>query len=139
MDPEESAGSQFMNVQRPRALLIALRWTARAWSLGSIGIVLAFILGEGLDSVTWTLRETALFCCFPLAVLAGLAAAWKWPAAGGAMVILGIVAFYMLHFAFSGRFPSGIAFILIALPGWLFILSSMLAHVTPPPAPQHPT
>jgi hypothetical protein len=113
-------------LQSPR-LATVLRWTARLWSLASIGIMVAFLVGEGLNPAALRFNEAMLFCCFPLAVLVGLGLAWKWPRMGGTLAVVGIFAFYALHYASSGRFPSGFAFILIALPGALFILSAGLA------------
>jgi hypothetical protein len=112
------------------------RWTARVWSLGSIGIILAFAIGESFNPTALSLKEALLFACFPAAVLAGLALSWKWPVAGGLLTILGLLGFYSLHRVLAGRFPSGFAFILIALPGWLFILSELLV---PRAGTTHPT
>ena len=108
-------------------LATTLRWIARIWSLGSIGIVLLFALGEGFNPAALQFKEELLFLCFPFAVLIGLALAWKWPVAGGMLSIVGLLGFYFLHLVFADQFPAGFAFIVIALPGWLFILSELLA------------
>lgn len=115
-----------MNIP-PSTLATTLRWLARIWSLGSIGIVLTFAIDEGFNPASLKFKEVLLFSCFPLTVLVGLLLAWKWPAGGGLLAIVGLLGFYALHRAFAGHFPAGFAFILIALPGWLFILSVLLA------------
>lgn len=120
---ESPAANRFQSA-RPATVL---RWIARLWSLASIGIALAFVIGDGFNPAALKLNEAMLFCCFPLAVLVGLGLAWKWPKTGGTVAVAGILAFYGLNFAFSGRFPSGFAFLLIALPGALFIISARLA------------
>lgn len=120
-------------------LATALRWFARIGSLGSIGIVLAFAIGEGFNPASLKFKEALLFSCFPLSVLAGLLLAWRWPVGGGLLAIVGLLGFYALHWAFAGHFPAGFAFILIALPGWLFILSALLAPTATTTNPNPPS
>jgi hypothetical protein len=39
------------------AMLITLRWIARVWSIGSIGIILLFFIGEGFAPAKVTPKE----------------------------------------------------------------------------------
>ena len=50
--------------------------------------------------------ELAMSAAFIVAMI-GLVVLWKWEGIGGALVVGGMMAFYGLNFATSGRFPSG--------------------------------
>jgi hypothetical protein len=107
-----------------------LRWSARTLSLFSIGIVLLFAIGEVLNLSRFTPRELVLFMFFPLGVCLGLALAWWREALGGGITVLSLAAFYLLNWHWSSRFPRGYAFIVLALPGFLFLLSALWANST---------
>jgi hypothetical membrane protein len=49
-----------------------IRWTARVWSIASIGIILLFIFGEGMKRVRPS--EWLLFLFFPAGICIGM----KW-------------------------------------------------------------
>ena len=88
--------------------------------------MLAFAIGQGFNPAALTLQETVLFACFPIATGAGLGLAWVRPVAGGAVSLGGLAGFYLLHLAMAGRLPAGVAFIVISLPGGLFLMSEWL-------------
>jgi hypothetical protein len=46
---------------------------------------------------------------------------WKWELLGGSLTVIGLIAFYLLDFLFSGTFPRGPYFLLLASPGILFL------------------
>jgi len=91
--------------------------------------MLAFAFGQGFNPAALSLKEILLFACFPVAAFIGLAIAWVRPLTGGTLCILGLVGFYVLHLAFTGRLPAGFAFLLFVLPGWLFVISEFLSPV----------
>jgi hypothetical protein len=99
-----------------------LRWTARVLSLLALGVVATFVMAEGPPFWRFAPRELMLFVCFPLGVCAGLALAWKWEGIGGSLTVASFASFYLVHWLWSHRFPSGIAFFVLALPGFLFLL-----------------
>ena len=107
---------------------LALRWTARIWSIATIALVLAFIFGERGNLPT--LREWPGFLFFPFGICLGMIVAWWKERLGGIMTVASFLAFYVLDFAISGRFPKGWAFLAFAAPGFLFLLSSW-ARVQP--------
>jgi hypothetical protein len=66
------------NINDSAGAVKALRWTARIWSLLSLGVVVLFAVGEGMHLARFTARELVLFLFFPLGVCAGLALGWRW-------------------------------------------------------------
>jgi len=104
-----------------------LRWIARIWAALMAAMILFIFIGnaaaDGIGPIFHlTFRETLMMVAF-LIVFAGLILAWKWERLGGWMIIGGMAAFYILDFAFSGDFPRGPFFLIIALPGILFLIS----------------
>lgn len=100
-------------------------WIARIASGLAAGLILLIFLGEGIAGGFETLlhlsiRETAMMIAF-FAVWLGLVLGWRWELAGGLLTVCGMIAFYLLDYAFSGTFPRGPFFLLIAFPSLLFI------------------
>jgi len=101
-------------------------WTARIWSALMAGMILLIFIGEGIHSgfgpiPQMTPRETAMMIAF-VTVFIGLVLAWRWEILGGSLIVLGMAAFYLLDYLFSGSFPRGPIFLIIATPGVLFLI-----------------
>lgn len=92
-----------------------LRWVARVWSIASIVLLCAFLLGEGLPPLT------VKAMLFPFGVMLGLTLAWWHERIGGLATVFSIVLFYVLEYAGQGRVPRGYAFMLISAPGAIFL------------------
>ena len=58
------------------AFIPPIRWTARIWSIISIGLVVAFIVGEGFDPTKITAEEWLGFLFFPVGISVGMIIAW---------------------------------------------------------------
>ena len=101
-----------------------VRVIARIWSLLSIGFVLAIFIGETLSesSPMPTAQEWVGLMFFPIGIVIGLIAAWWWEGIGGAVSILSLIAFYLWDFLRRGDLPGGPYFLLVAAPGFLFLL-----------------
>ncbi len=104
-----------------------LRWFARIWAALMAAMILFIFVGDAaVDGIGpifhLTYRETVMMAAF-LIVFVGLILAWKWERLGGWMIVGGMLAFYLLDLAFSGTFPRGATFLIIALPGILFLIS----------------
>jgi len=106
---------------RRRLLTQAIRWTARVWAVGSIGLVLAFIIGEGFNPSQVKAREWLGLLFFPVGICTGMILAWWKEALGGSITVGSLLIFYMIHFATAGMFPKGWAFLVFAAPGFLFL------------------
>lgn len=108
----------------------ALSFVARIWSLASIAFVLVFLFGEGLtvNGHGPTLAEWIALAFWPGGVLVGLVIAWFRERLGGAIAVGSLLAFYVCLFVERGAFPGGPYFLLVAAPGFLFLLSSLLSR-----------
>lgn len=115
---------------------ILLRWSARASSIVVVAILIIFAFGEGLNLSHFTARELLLFLFFPVGVCLGMVVAWRWEGLGGGITLTSLAAFYLVDFLMSSSFPRGYAFVVLALPGFLFLLSGLLTRSTKPRANQ---
>lgn len=105
-----------------------LRYLARGWSLLSLGFTLLIFIGEGLsaDAVRPTANEWIGLAFFPGGVCLGLLLAWRYEWEGGTLALFSLAAFYVWNNTQQGRWPDGPFFILVAMPGLLFILINIL-------------
>ena len=108
----------------------ALAWVARIWSLASIAFVLFFVFGEGLSGhgARPTATEWIGLAFWPGGVVAGLVVAWFRKGLGGSIAMGSLIAFYVWNLLERGTFPGGPYFLLVAAPGILFLLSSLLSR-----------
>lgn len=111
-----------------------IHWIARILAaLMAAFIAFMFVGNAAADGIgpliNMTLRETLMMAAF-VAVFVGLILGWKRAKAGGWLVVVGMVLFYLFDFAFSGTFPRGGFFPLIALPGLLFLILGYSERIT---------
>jgi len=107
-----------------KRLASTLRWTARIWSVASVGLVLAFMIGEGFNPSGF--QEWIGVLLFPIGICLGMIVAWWKEGPGGGVTVVCLVAFYVFQRFTSGRFPKGWAWLTFAVPGFLFLLSALL-------------
>jgi hypothetical protein len=98
-------------------LTLAIRWTARAWAIVSIGLILLLSIGQ-LPS---NRSEWIGFVLYPAGIVAGMILAWWREGLGGTITVGSLVAFYVLHLATAGTLPKGSAWLILAAPGLLFL------------------
>jgi len=110
----------------PWAVAAGLRWTARVVGALLLGMFVLFAIGEGLPPLTRDNAVLSLMFIAELVWLLGFVALWLWELPGGFIALAGIVAFYGLNYADSGRFPGGWVFPLFFVPGVCAILSSAI-------------
>ncbi|MGB7767253.1 MAG: hypothetical protein WBN22_00165 [Verrucomicrobiia bacterium] len=106
-----------------------LRWSARILSILVVGILLVFACGEGLNLPHFTARELLLFVFFPLGFCVGMVVAWWREGLGGGITVGSLAAFYLADYLMSSSFPRGWAFVALAAPGFLFLLSQLWTRV----------
>jgi len=112
-----------------------IRWTARAWAVASVGLVLAFLVGEGFHPSQIKPREWLGLVFFPVGICVGMILAWWREGLGGGVTVGSLLIFYAIHFVTAGTFPKGWAFLVFAAPGFLFLLSWQRSHRSATPHP----
>jgi hypothetical protein len=113
-------------VERKRISIQVFRWTARIWSVVSLGLLLGFVIGEGINPTTAGERLGLLF--FPLGISVGMILAWWREGLGGSITTGSLLVFYAIHLATAGGFPRGWAWLAFAAPGLLFLLTCFLSR-----------
>jgi hypothetical protein len=108
----------------------AIIWVARIWSLAAVGFVLLFLVGEVLNGQGGkpTGAEWIGLAFWPGGVCLGLIIAWFRLGLGGAIATGSLVGFYIWYLLERGTFPRGAYFILVAAPGVLFLVASLLSN-----------
>jgi len=115
----------------PAILESGLRWAARLLAAALLGVVAVIFFGEGgFNPLRLTAVEAILMTLF-LTACAGLVVAWRWPVLGGAISTAGLLLFLTVEFAVNGRFPKGLFFYLMLLPGLLLVLSGLVCGRRP--------
>jgi hypothetical protein len=107
-----------------------LNWIGRIWSLAGIAFVLVFLFGEALNGHGGrpTAAEWIGLALWPGGVGLGLVVAWFRKGLGGAIATGSLIGFYFWNVLDHGTFPRGPYFLLVAAPGLLFLLSSLLSR-----------
>lgn len=111
---------------RPQGWGRALRWAARIWSALSVVLLLAFIVGEGINPSGPNEWLGLLF--FPFGISIGMILAWWREGLGGSITVGSLLAFYVAHLTTAGTLPKGWAWLAFAAPGFLFLLSSYVSR-----------
>jgi hypothetical protein len=108
----------------------ALNWITRLWSLAGFAFVLLFVFGEVFSGkgMRPSATEWLGLALWPGGVAIGLAVAWFRKGLGGAIAVGSLVGFYLWNLLERGRFPRGPYFFLVAAPGVLFLLLSLLSR-----------
>jgi hypothetical protein len=107
-----------------------IRWAARILGLFSLAFILLFFFGEADFSQPLQLdpREIVMIIFFPIGVILGNLLGWWREGLGAIITISSFTAFYLADLIFSGTWPSGPYFALLASPGILFALYCLLSR-----------
>jgi hypothetical protein len=101
-----------------------LHWIARVWSVLSIAMLVLFVFGEAFETRPSGTELVGLIF-FPIGVMVGLILAWWREMAGGLVAVGSLAAFYLWNFFQGGRLPLGPWFVLVVMPGFLFLISAL--------------
>ncbi len=85
-----------------------------------VAMFAVFAAGQGLHPTLMSHTETLMLVALFVS-LAGLVLGWRHEGLGGALSVAGMLAFYMLNYTASGRWPGGFVFPLLFVPGLLFL------------------
>jgi len=111
-----------------------VRWLARGGSVlvgGGIVLRIGIAIAEGELAGGLAPDEWLLAACWPGLAVAGMAVGWWRPALGGGLVALGLAGFHLVSIALGHGLPRGPWFVLLSLPGLLYLLEA--AFPDPPP------
>jgi hypothetical protein len=110
-------------------IIFVISWIARISGILLLGLFLLFFLGEGgFNPFHLTIIELLMTVCI-LIVLVGILIAWKKEGLGGAMMVGGMILFYVINFIGSGKFPGGWVFQILFVPGILFLICWFVTKV----------
>lgn len=116
-----------------------VRWLARVLSLVSIGWVLFFLVGEGLNPGALKLKDIVLLACFPVGISVGMLIAWRRELLGSLVTLASLGLFYLIHFLLFEYLPKGPAFLFFASPAIVFLVSAALERSGPTQAAGRPS
>jgi len=108
-----------------------LRWTGRLFAAVLLSLVAVIFLGEGGFNPLKLTAVEEIQMALLLTTCIGLVVAWRWQVLGGAIATGGLLLFLAVEFGVNGRFPKGLVFYLMLLPGLLFLLSGLVRRRTP--------
>ena len=100
-------------------LTLAIRWTARAWAVVTLVIVVLLSAGEGVHPGGPT--ELVGFFLYPGGICLGMVLAWWKEGLGGTVTVVSLAGFYILYLLTKGSLPPGWAWFILAVPGFLFL------------------
>ena len=109
-------------IDRQNILILLIRRTARTLSILSIGLVLLFIVGEKFNPAQIKPTEWLGLLFFPFGISVGMILSWWKEGLGGCITVGSLLMFYVTHFATSSKLPQGWAWLILASPGFLFLL-----------------
>lgn len=106
---------------------LIIRWIARILAALMAAFIAFMFVGNAVTDgigplMNLTIREAVMMIAF-LVVFLGLILGWAREKVGGWLTVGGMILFFILDFAFSGTFPRGVFFPLMALPGLMFLLT----------------
>jgi len=102
--------------------ILIIRWIARILGIFILGIFLLFLIGDGgMNPLRLSVTELLMTICL-LIFMVGILVAWKQEGVGGAMMIGGMILFYLINFIGSAKFPGGWVFPLMFVPGILYLI-----------------
>ena len=102
-------------------MISLFRWTARIVGLLLVGVLSLFAVGEGFDPMQFKGVELGMMVALLMALM-GMVVLWWREGIGGAISLAGMIAFYGLNFAASGKLPGGPVFPFCFLPGVLALV-----------------
>jgi hypothetical protein len=110
--------------------MTAIRWTGRVLTLLSVAFVLLFFFGEADFSQPLRLTgpEIASLFFFPLGIITGNVLGWWREGLGAVITLASLCIFYVLDLVFTGTFPSGPYFALLASPSLFYALYWFLSR-----------
>jgi hypothetical protein len=106
--------------------LAVIELLARVGSIASITLLVMLFAGEGLHPSQVAPKEWVGLLFFPTGVVIGMIVAWWKEGVGSAVTVGSLLAFYLVYGYLMRNHLGGWAFIVLASPGFLFLLHWLL-------------
>ncbi len=106
-------------------LISVIRGLARIGSVASTTLLLLFVIGSAANAAVPSTSEILGLVLFPIGVAAGMLVGWRAEFIGGVIAIGSLAGFYLWHLSIDGSFPRGPYFLLLTLPGGLFLITGV--------------
>jgi hypothetical protein len=123
---------------RMKTATLSLRWIARAASLLSIGVIGMFLIGDSFNPARVQPREWVGLAFFPVGVVTGMIVAWWKEGWGAAITLASLAAFYGIYGWLMGSNVNSAAFIVFAMPAFLFLIPWLLSKSNLPEVTAQP-
>ena len=107
--------------------LAAIELLARVGSIASITLLILLFMDEAFHPAEISPNEWAGLLFFPLGVMIGMIVAWWKEGWGAAVTLVSLLAFYMVYGYLLRNHIGGWAFIVLASPGFVFLLHWLCA------------
>ncbi len=107
-----------------------IRWIGRILTVFSVAFILTFFIGEADFSqpVQLSVRDIVMLLFFPVGLIAGNVVGW-WKEGWGALITaISLALFYLADLVFTGTFPGGPFFALLASPALFYGLYWFLSR-----------
>ena len=119
----------FSETKKTNIAQFLFRWTARALSIATTGVLMLFLFGEKFEVSRVTGKQWVGLLFFPLGITVGLVIAWWKEGLGGAINVGSLAAFYLIYgLLLNEKLGQGWPFAVFAVPGVLFLISWMLSR-----------
>jgi hypothetical protein len=82
----------------------------------------------GFDPARLKIQEWILDAFFPFGLVFGLILGWRQEKLGGYIALGSLIGFYIVSLVFAPGLHKGLALVVLALPGLLFLLSAFAAQ-----------
>lgn len=102
-----------------------LSYAAKITSLISISILSLFFLNGNIQFYALQESTVLLMFFFPVGVILGMIIGWIKPLWGGIVGTLSIILFYLIHYFKVQFLPDGLAFIILTIPCFLFLMEGI--------------
>lgn len=106
----------------------AVRWLARLWCIVSIVLILLRFFSGTFSPSTMSGNQWIMFIFYPVGMIGGLVHGWRKEALGGSVAVFSLLAFYLVHFITYDIWQKDLFYLLVGVPGFLFLVAWMLSN-----------
>jgi hypothetical protein len=113
----------------PLRICAGFRWVARTAACGFVLLILAFLIGEGIDLRELSTAERIMAVALGVTVL-GLATSWQHEIWGGVLILASMSTFYLTNHSQTASWPGGWVFPALFALGFVFLSIGLIRRIT---------